>query len=106
MLDRWAIREAGRFVGRVIDSDRRIAASAPAARRFAYYGNRPVEEIARVEVPVPTPDYVILRRADFRELRERRSEQDRNAARPPVPRLKRVAEFGNWVVARVGTTGG
>lgn len=106
MLDRWAIREAGRFVGRVIGSERRVAASAPAARRFAYYGNRPVEEIERVEVPVPNPDYVILRRADFQTLRERRSERPRDAGNGSAPRLKRVAEFGNWVVARVGTTGG
>lgn len=95
-LERWAIREAGRFVGRVIAPDRRIAANERAAKRFTYYGNREVEALAG-DAPLASLDYVIVPRDDFRVLREQRA----NAGGPHAPRLRRVAEFGSWVVARV-----
>ena len=67
-LDRWAIREAGRFVGRVIDSERRVAASPRAAQRFAFYGNRPVEPVSTAVPPLEQIDYLIVPRADFQVL--------------------------------------
>ncbi len=100
-LDRWAIREAGRFVGRVIHAGRRLAASPHAAKRFAFYGNRPVQPFTNGTSQLGEVDYVILPRADFRILR---AADDGPSAppRPGTPSLKRIAEFGSWVVARVG----
>jgi hypothetical protein len=99
--DRWAIREAGRFVARVIDDDRQVAASSRAAWRFAFYGSRPVEPVARM-APLPArADYLIVPRADFQLLRQAQGapdERDQGATHRP---LKRIAEFGNWVVARI-----
>jgi hypothetical protein len=97
-LDRWAIREAGRFVGRVVDADRHIAASPRAARRFAFYGNRPVEPVAAGTRPPEQTDYVILTRDDFQLLRgdDDAAPRDGGQRRP-----KRIAEFGNWVIARL-----
>lgn len=101
-LDRWAIREAGRFVGRVLKADRRIAASPRAARRFAFYGNRPVEAVT-AGTPPTQADYVILTRDDFQMLRERSDAGDGPHRRGDGRRPKRIAEFGNWVVARLVT---
>ncbi len=104
-LDRWAIREAGRFVGRVVDAERNIAASTRAARRFAFYGNRPVEPVATGAQPPAQTDYVILTRDDFQLLRggddEPRARVEMGKRRP-----KRIAEFGNWVVARLPSSAG
>lgn len=99
-LDRWAIREAGRFVGRVVDADRHVAASPRAARRFAFYGNRPVEPVAAGTPPPEQTDYVILTRDDFQLLRGHDDDGvDRHGGGKRRP--KRIAEFGNWVIARL-----
>ncbi|MEW6271781.1 MAG: hypothetical protein AB1689_21065, partial [Thermodesulfobacteriota bacterium] len=95
-IDRWAIREAGRFVGRVIAPDRRVAASPRAAHRFTFYGNRAIEPLAG-EPSLDGLDYVIVPRDDFRVLRDPGEGPRRSAP----ARLKRIAEFGGWVVARV-----
>lgn len=106
MLDRWAIRETARFVGRVAGTDRRVAASARAARRLAYYGNRPIEAFAAGAAPPAGFDYLILPREDFQTLREHRPAHAKGAARALHPRLKRIAEFGGWVVVRVAANDG
>lgn len=93
-IDRWAIREAGRFVGRVIAPDRRVAASPRAAHRFTFYGNRAIEPLSG-DPALAELDYVIVPRDDFRTMRARAEEQ------PSPAHLKRIAEFGTWVVARV-----
>ena len=103
LLERWAIRETGRFVGRVIDEQRRVSADARAARRLAYYGNRRIQPLVEGTPPGADTDYVILPRDEFNVLRERRAAvHDGAAQRGSDARLKRVAEFGGWVVARVG----
>jgi len=100
-LDRWAIREAGRFVGRVVRADRQIAASPRAVRRFAFYGNRPVEPLAAGGQPPARADYVILTRDDFQTLRAAHAEDEQPRRQAGERRPRRIAEFGNWVVARL-----
>jgi hypothetical protein len=102
-LERWAIRETGRFVGRVIDEHRTIAADPRVARRLAYYGNRRIDALADGAPPIADVDYVIVPRDEFQARREHRAAvHDTDSARGSDARLKRVAEFGGWVVARVG----
>ena len=102
LLERWAIRETGRFVGRVIDAERIVAADVGAARRLAYYGNRRIETLSRGAAPPSDVDYVVVRRDEFQALRDPgTATSDDDAHGGPPPRLKRVAEFGGWVVARV-----
>jgi hypothetical protein len=104
LLDRWAIRETGRFVGRVIDEQRHVSADVRVARRLAYYGNRRIEPLAEGVPPGTGADYVIVSRDEFNALRDRRATvHDALAQHGSDARLKRVAEFGGWVVARVGT---
>jgi hypothetical protein len=99
-IDRWAVRETGRFVGKVIGPDRRIAAAPDAARRFAFYANRPVRILASPTPPFGDADYVILPRADYRLLRETGSRREKGARRNQVGHLRRIAEFGEWVILR------
>ena len=99
-IDRWAVRETGRFVGKVIRQDRRVAASPGAARRFAYYGNRPVQTLTSATPPFADADYVILRRADYELLRKQSGRREKGARRGQNDRLKRIAEFGSWVILR------
>ena len=107
LLERWAVRETGRFVGRVIDAGRTVAADARAAQRLAYYGNRPIDALPPGAAPTPEIDYVVVRRDDFHALRERRAASPADATdRGSAAHLKRVAEFGGWVVARVSTGAG
>lgn len=101
MIDSWAIREAGRFVGRVIGADRRVAANPRAARRFAYYANRTVEPFTNAPLPPENADYVILPRPDYQLLREQRSPREEGVGRDTTKHLERIAEFGSWVVARL-----
>jgi hypothetical protein len=101
LLERWAIRETGRFVGRVIDAERTVAADVGAARRLAYYGNRRIEALPRGSAPASDVDYVVVRRDEFQALRDPVAATPGDAAHDGSPaRLKRVAEFGGWVVAR------
>lgn len=103
-LDRWAIREAGRFIGRVIGAEHRVAASERAARRFAFYGERAVTPVEPTAGALARADYVILPREDFRSLLARRGSAEASGGTARTPRLARIAEFGGWVVARVEGT--
>ncbi|MBY0277000.1 hypothetical protein K2Z84_16800 [Candidatus Binatia bacterium] len=102
LLERWAIRETGRFVGRVIDEQRRVAADARIARRLAYYGNRRIEQVPQGTATAVDADYLVLPRDEYRTFRERRSATSAGHTAGAAPAsLKRVAEFGGWVVARI-----
>lgn len=101
ILERWAIRETGRFVGRVIDPGRTIAADARAARRLAYYGNRRIELLPAGTSPATEVDYVVVPRDEFRSLRETHGSAAEASSDHLEARVRRVAEFGGWVVARV-----
>lgn len=99
LLERWAIRETGRFVGRVIDEQRRVAADARVARRLAYYGNRRIDPLPIGARSTSDADYVVLPRDEFHALREHHSTG--GTERSSEPHIKRVAEFGGWVVVRI-----
>lgn len=100
--DRWAVRETGKFLRRNLESDSTIAAAPGARGRLAYYATRPIEPLERTEV-LDGFDYVVLDRAVLASAESSRSD------RPP-PRelevdghaLRVLAEFGPWVLARVG----
>lgn len=91
VLDRWAVRESGRFVGRLIPADERIAAGDRVRARLAYYGNRQVERLGEALTAGADIDYVVLERTLVQH-------HDPNA---PLPPLRSIAEFGGWAVARV-----
>jgi hypothetical protein len=102
LLERWAIRETGRFVGRVINDQRRVAADGRVARRLAYYGNRRIDPLPAGTITDTAADYVVVPRDEYRTLHDHRvAEHDSGAPRATGARLKRIAEFGGWVVARV-----
>ncbi len=69
--DRWAVREAGRFVWRTVPAERRVAAATRIRQRIAYYSRRAVEPLAAVDRPVDLAgmDYVVLDRDELRILR-------------------------------------
>jgi hypothetical protein len=96
-LDRWAVREAGRFLWRTVPAERRIAAAPGARQRLAYYGRRPISSLVE-DAPLAGADYVVLPRDDFRDAtRDRR----RRHGAAPETSLRMLAEFGPWVIARV-----
>ena len=103
-LDRWAAREAGRFVGRVIPDQRRIAAQTDVGGRIEFYANRPIERLASGASVGSEIDYVVLDRSRLRAAKPVPNRSDRR----PIDRgttashldLRSIAEFGGWTVAR------
>jgi hypothetical protein len=110
-LDRWAVRETGRFLGRVLPTDKRVAASDRVRARLTFYGNRQVERLGQ---PLPGDgevDYVVLEHSRVRRSGEGDGASSSDAAKrgsalgepaAALAPLHSIAEFGGWVVARVG----
>jgi hypothetical protein len=99
-LDRWAVREAGRFLWRTVPLERRIAASEAARGRISYYSRRPVAPLPE-DGSFADADYVIVTEDEFRSaLRDARAAGIDGGGEDGA-RLRMIAEFGPWVIARV-----
>ncbi|HZR80235.1 MAG TPA: hypothetical protein VFD92_03980 [Candidatus Binatia bacterium] len=99
-LDGWAVRETGRFVWRTVPLERRVAASPAVQKRLAYYGRRPVDSLDDAG-GLAGADYVIVTREIMRES-QRGTREATSGSRPGrPPRLRMIAEFGPWIIARV-----
>ena len=102
-IDRWAVREAGKFVRRNLSADAAIAAPEAARARLSYYGSRPVSPLAPSSQELEGLDYVLLSRNETIAT----SEPEKPAGHPPREmtlygkRLFVIAEFGSWMLARV-----
>jgi len=103
-VDRWAVRETGKFLRRNLDANTTIAAPATARGRLAYYAKRSIAPLDGDSAGLDGLDYVVL---DRRVL-------DGGLApagvRPPGEltvygrRVQVIAEFGSWILARVEPT--
>ncbi len=100
-VDRWAVRETGKFLRRNLDATATIGAPDSARGRLSYYATRPISRLDADSAELQGLDYVVL---DRRVV-------DRGSlgpgTRPPRDleiagrRLQIVAEFGSWMLARV-----
>ena len=100
-MDRWAVRETGKFLRRNLAADATIAAPDTARGRLSYYATRAIAPLSTDSAELDGIDYVVL---DRRVI-------DGAAPSPGVlpareltihgHRLQVVAEFGSWLLARV-----
>ena len=99
-LDRWAVRETGKFVRRNLDREASVAATDGVRGRLAYYATRPIQRLDPTACDRSAWDYVVV---------DRRDVLDQTAPDARLPRelqfrglhLHVVAEFGTWMLARV-----
>ena len=99
-MDRWAVRETGKFLRRNLQNDSTIGASDTARSRLAYYATRPIRPVPTDTAQLGSLDYLVLDRRDVLGI---------DPAAGPGPRevdfaglrLRIVAQFGAWVLARV-----
>ena len=102
-VDRWAAREAGKFIRRNIAADARIGSTDDVRARLTYYTRRLITDAASEEKNLEDLDYVVLARRDIDGI----SSSQEPDSRPPRDlavgrhRVKVVAEFGDWILARV-----
>ncbi len=104
-LDRWAVREAARFVRRNLLSTSELRVAPGARDRVHWYARRPLPALGATGSPVAVADKTI-----YAVLPRRSLTQDPEALRRPLPRTVEVgaepqrvlAEFGPWAVLRSG----
>lgn len=92
-IERWAVRETGRFLRRVVPADRRVGAVAGVRRRLSYYGRRPIEHGPGDEASAAV-DYAVIDGETFRR------ESARWRHREESERPSMVAQFGPWIIIR------
>ena len=105
-LDRWAVREAARFVRRNLPATSELRVAAGAGDRVHWYSRRPVVPFAATARQAAVPD-----KPSYALVPRRSLTQDPEALRRPLPRTIEVgnqthrvlAEFGPWAVLRSGT---
>jgi hypothetical protein len=99
-VERWAVRETGRFVWRMIPADRPVSASAGARHRLIYYGRRPVGSLESAATPSGAADYLIVPESMFRSLQTSALGHESGAGSGRHGAFKMIAQFGTWVVVR------
>ncbi len=105
-VDRWAVRETGKFVRRNLAADAAIGAPNAARSRLAYYATRSIDAAEGPADDLAGLDYVLVDRRAIDGI----SSTDALDSRPPREldlgphRLEVIAEFGSWVLARVDPT--
>lgn len=103
-LEPWAARETARFVKHVLPREGRVAAAEGAAGRIAYYSRRDIAALADV-ADVAAANYVVVDRPELRRLGATLRENDRVVLLGDAS-MRVLAEFGPWIVARVGAPEG
>lgn len=101
-LEPWAARETARFVARVLPSEGTIAAADGAARRIAFYSRRDVEPLPSAP-DLDAVDYAVVDRRTVEQLGGRISADGREVRFATIS-LRVIAEFGPWLVARIGVS--
>lgn len=103
-VDRWAVRETGKFLRRNLDASTVIGAPDTVRGRLSYYATRSIEPLDADSGELDGLDYVVLDRrlidrdaASSRELPSRHLEVRGH-------KLQVIAEFGTWMLARVEPT--
>lgn len=100
-VDRWAVRETGKFLRRNLDAESRIGAPDTARGRLAYYATRSIEPLSADSAEIDGLDYVVL---DRRVVDDRKPTDEERPPRHLEIRgrhLQVVAEFGTWLLAKV-----
>jgi hypothetical protein len=102
-VDRWAVRETGKFLRRNLDAGSTVAAPEAARSRLTYYATRPIAPLDSHATELDGLDYVVLDRRTMEGAPASAEVDDW----PPRElsfhgrRLHVIAEFGSWILARV-----
>lgn len=102
-VDRWAVRETGKFLRRNLDATSVIGAPPAARSRLVYYATRTIAPLGADAPDLGGLDYVVVDRSKVDGV----SPAAGATSRPPREftlyghRLQVVAEFGSWILARV-----
>lgn len=100
-IDRWAVRETGKFVRRNLDAGSKVGAPDAARSRLSYYATRSIAPLDAASAELEGLDYVVL---DRKVVDPGPSRSDTRLPRELElrgHRLRIVAEFGSWMLARV-----
>jgi len=100
-VDRWAVRETGKFLRRNLDASTVVGAPDEARGRLSYYATRSIRPLDTESAEWDGLDYVVLdrRRID----RAAASSEDLPSRHLEIRghKLQVIAEFGTWMLARV-----
>lgn len=100
-VDRWAVREAGKFVRRNLDAGSVVAAPDTARSRLSYYATRSIAPLDSTSAELEGLDYVVLDRRVVAPSSTTPGERPPRELELRGRRLQVVAEFGSWMLARV-----
>ncbi len=100
-IDRWAVRETGKFLRRNLASDTVVGAPDSARGRLSYYATRTIAPASPDASGLGGLDYVVLDRRDLAGTATATDEPGPREVALAGHRLQIIAEFGTWMLARV-----